>query len=556
MGLKKRRRYQAIEPDEILIDAQNLPGFDAGRLEGRIERPIEKNVYRVFLLFVALIGIVFLLQLGKLQVLDAQELRAHADANHLQETVIIAERGSVVDRNGASLALNEPDEELGFSKRHYPYGESAAHLIGYVSYPKRDPNGYWFQEYVDGRFGIEEIFNDRLLGQNGVLIRETTAVGDVLNGSVVRVPQSGHDITLSIDADLQQHVYERLRERAFEVDFIGGSAAIIDIETGELLTLASYPSFDPNILSDGTEEETIAGYSTDERSPYLDRAVAGLYTPGSVVKPFIALAALEEEVIDEHTQILSTGSISIPNPYNPDLETIFRDWRAHGWTDMREAIAVSSDVYFYEIGGGFEEQPGLGIRVIEGWLRDFGFGAPTGSTLRGEAYGVIPTPEWKWETFNEEWFLGNTYHTAIGQYGFQASTLQLARATAALANGGTLVTPTVEVGHAAPEISIAFEDTHLQVVHEGMRQAVTSGTAQALNLPSVSVAAKTGTAEVGREKEFINSLIVGFFPYENPKYAFAVIMERAPAGTTAGSPLVMQQVFQWMAENRPEMLVD
>lgn len=554
MRIRRKKRYREIEPDEILIDAQNLPGFDSTRLEGRIERPIENTTFRNFLLAALAIGAIFLFQLAKLQIVDADNLRARAEANHLSESIIISERGFITDRSGKALALNEWHEELGFSVREYPLGEAASHVVGYVSYPKKDDNGFWFQDTSHGLAGIEAFFDSALRGENGAEIRETTASGEVVSGSTVRFPIEGQQITLSLDAQLQQTLYEAIRERSEDAGFVGGSGIIMDIETGELYALASYPSFDPEVVSTGAPQETIAEYVQSKRAPFLDRAISGLYTPGSVVKPFVALAALEEGVISPEKSIYSSGSITIPNQYDPSRPNIFRDWKAHGWTNMREAIAVSSDVYFYAVGGGFEDQEGLGISTIEKYMRLFGLAETTGIPLEGEAEGVIPTPEWKAGTFNgERWYLGNTFHTAIGQYGFQVTALQLTRATAAVANGGVLIDPSIIANEEGETKALNLDDEHLQVIKEGMLQAVTDGTAAALNVPGVTVAGKTGTAEVGREKELINSLIVGFFPYENPQYAFTIVMERAPAGTLQGAPAAMQTVLEWIVSNRPEM---
>ena len=557
MRVRRKKKYQAIEPDEILIDAQNLPGFDATRLEGRIERPIEQTAYRNFIIIIAFIFLIFLIQLVKLQIFDAAALQARAEANRLHETLIIAERGRIVDRFGAPLALNDPHAERGYAERSYPLGAAASHVVGYVSYPKKDPNGYWFQTALEGVFGIEAFSNRALAGENGVEIKETNATGEVVSGSVVRTPESGSELQLSLDAALQQKLFDLLQERTHEAGFVGGSGVVMDIHTGEVYALASYPSFDPAVLSSGESPETVETYLQDTRAPFLDRALSGLYTPGSVVKPFIAVAALEERIISPDKALLSTGSISVPNQYNPELFSVFRDWKAHGWVNLRQALAVSSDVYFYEIGGGFEDQQGLGISAIEAYMRAFGFGAPTGIALAGEESGIIPNPAWKAETFNgERWFLGNTYHTAIGQYGFQVTALQLVRAVAALANGGLLVTPTLEEGAPAHAEPLGFSSGNLNIVKEGMRLAVTGGTAGALNLAGVSVAAKTGTAEVGARKEFINSLVTGFFPYENPRFAFVVVMERGKAGTTAGAPLVMSELLTWLQTERPRMLAE
>lgn len=565
MRIKRTRQYREVEPDEILIDAQNLPGFDSTRLEGRIERPIEPKIFRNFLFALLALGAAFTLQLAKLQIVDADALRERAEANRLVQSVLIAERGYITDRNGEPLALNEWHEESGFSVRRYPLGEAAAHVVGYVSYPKRDDNGYWFQENSEGLAGVEAFFDGPLRGENGVELRETSAVGEAVSGSIVRTPHDGEEVTLALDAGLQQALYDAITVRAEESGFIGGSGVIMDVHTGELYALASYPSFDPEVLSSGTPSDVIAGYVADSRAPFLDRAISGLYTPGSVVKPIVALAALEEHIIDPDTQLYSSGAITVPNPYDPSRPSVFRDWKAHGWVDMRDAIAVSSDVYFYAIGGGLtgdtaadarvDSQAGLGISAIETYMRLFGIAGTTGVPLEGEATGVIPTPSWKADTFDgEPWFLGNTYHTSIGQYGFQVTAIQLVRAVAALANGGTLVNPSLVAHRAGTRTALGVADANLAVVREGMHQAVEEGTALAINLPTVTAGAKTGTAEVGVDKEFINSLIVGFFPYEAPRFAFAVVMERAKAGTASGAPAAMRSVLEWIVSERPHMV--
>lgn len=554
-GTNGGRRYEAIEPDEILIDAQNLPAYDTARLEGKIERPIGGKTVSRFLILAALISTVFLVRVFILQVVNYDALSARAEANRLRHSIVLAERGIITDRRGELLAGNATGAEPERAERTYPLGAAAAHVVGYVSYPKRDPNGYWVQDATLGVFGVEQWFDDALRGANGLEIEESDASGQTVSGAVVRAAETGKDIALSLDNGLQKALYEELKTRVSASGWRGGAGAVMDIETGELLALSSYPSFDPTVMSDGRPDEEVTSYLSDERSPFLDRPVSGLYTPGSVVKPFIAVAALEENVITPEKKILSTGSISIPNPYAPDTPSVFRDWRAHGLVNMRDALAVSSDVYFYEVGGGYEDQQGLGIARIEAYLKKFGFGEITGVPVSGEKDGVIPNPEWKAENFDgERWLVGNTYHTAIGQYGFQTTLLQLVRGVSAIANGGLLVTPTLVLGSGNAGVPVGVSDTNLAVVREGMREAVLRGTAQAVNVAGVTVAAKTGTAEIGALKESTNSLIIGFFPYEKPRYAFAVVMEKAKAGTLEGAPSVMRKVFGWIVANRPEMI--
>jgi penicillin-binding protein 2 len=294
------------------------------------------------------------------------------------------------------------------------------------------------------------------------------------------------------------------------------------------------------------------------------------------VKPMLAFAALSEGIITPEKQIESTGQLKVPNPYKPGEFTIFKDWKAHGFTDMRESIAVSSDVYFYEIGGGFPGQKGLGIDNIDKYSRMFGFGDSLDGNFFSGNKGVIPTPDWKKKNFDGDiWRLGDTYNTAIGQYGFQISPIQAVRAIATLANGGTLLTPTLlsektkqellarsESSAADSDISPSeYTAIHAQnskipvgqqswydVVREGMRQTVASsyGTMKGLNLPFVKVAGKSGTAQLGVAKKQINSWAVGFFPSDAPRYAFAVLLERGPSDATEGGTAAMVLWLNWM----------
>jgi penicillin-binding protein 2 len=270
---------------------------------------------------------------------------------------------------------------------------------------------------------------------------------------------------------------------------------------------------------------------------------------------------LNENIISPTKQILSTGALVIPNPYNPKEKTVFKDWMAHGWVDMRRAIAESSDEYFYQVGGGYQDQKGLGILNIEKYAMMFGLSQPTGIELENEAFGAIPSPEWKAKTFNgEAWRLGDTYHTSIGQYGVQVTPIQMARVAAAVANDGVLVKPTIlrveatTTGPIGTRLPIPLAD--FKIVQEGMRMGVSDpkGTGHGLNNPVVNIASKTGTAELGVSKERVNSWVMGFWPYENPKYSFVVVMEKGSRHNTIGGVFVMRTVFDWMTANLPEYL--
>ncbi len=223
---------------------------------------------------------------------------------------------------------------------------------------------------------------------------------------------------------------------------------------------------------------------------------------------------------------------------------------------MAEAIAVSSDIYFYAIGGGFQDQKGLGIANIEKYTRMFGIAQKTGVDLPGEKEGMIPNPDWKLKNFKGDiWRVGDTYHTSIGQYGFQSTPMEMTRATASLVNGGKLLTPHFLLNDTEKEKQftlVDIEEGHFEVARDGMRQAVTYGTVVSLNVPYVDVAAKTGTAQIGVAKNRVNSSVIGFFPYENPKYVFTIMMESGPSVNSVNATYVMRQLLDWMSVNTPE----
>ncbi len=545
-----------LDPDEIFLDSKNLQNFDRQQFEGRIEKSIPKINLTLLRSIFFLLVIIFGVRLFYLQIEKGEAYLARSENNTLDKIILFADRGIIYDRNGRELAWNERDLELNdVPKRAYlPSGFS--HVLGYVSYPTRDKSGKFWQTEFEGKDGLEKVYNDRLKGENGYKIVETDALGKIYSENTINTPVRGEDIYTSIDSRIQEELYKIIEKTANENSFTGGAGIILDVRTGEVITSTSFPEYNSEVLSLGKETAQIKGYINDNRRFFLDRAISGLYAPGSIVKPFVALGALIEDIISPTKEILSTGSISIPNPYFPDQPTIFKDWKAHGWTDMGEAIAVSSDVYFYSIGGGFEDQKGLGIANIEKYIRMFGIGQKTGIDLPDEKEGVIPNPEWKAKNFKGEiWRIGDTFNTSIGQYGFQVTPMEMARAVSAIANRGTLITPHFIKNDTEKEKIISTVDVaseYFDIVSDGMRQAVTYGTAVALNVPYVEIAAKTGTAQVGISKSRVNSSVIGFFPYQNPKYAFIVLMESGPSGGTVNATFVMRQLVDWMSQNTPE----
>ena len=545
----KRKKNTQIDPDEIFLDSSNLPGFDTQQFEGRIEKPIAKNTIFFVAWFFLLVIIIFSIKLFSLQIINGESYLARSENNRLRHSVIFTERGVIYDRNGIEMAwntVNEKDED--FAKREYIDKPGSSLLLGYIGYPLKDKQGNYYETKITGKDGIEKVFDEKLKGQNGLKIVETDALMNIKSELVIHSPKKGENITLTVDSDLQSFLYQSMNDLAEKVGFSGGAGVIMDVENGEILALSSYPEYDSNIMTNSDDNNKIAEYIFDKKNPFLNRVTGGLYTPGSIVKPFMALGALNEKIISPYKQILSTGSISLPHPYFPDKKSVFTDWKAHGWVDMRRALAVSSNIYFYEIGGGFEDQKGLGIENINKYMKIFGFGSSTGIQTVGELVGTIPNPEWKAKVFNgEDWRVGDTYFTSIGQYGFQVTPIQAVRAVASIANGGKILQPTlIKDGNIKVISEIEISKDKFDIVKGGMRDAVLEGTAQGLNVDFVNVAAKTGTAELGVSKKMVNSWVVGFFPYERPKYAFAVIMERGPRKNMIGGLYIMRQVLEWM----------
>jgi penicillin-binding protein 2 len=550
---RRRKKYRDFElaPDEIFLDSSNQPDFNTNQLEGRLEKPLPRASYYGIGIAVVLVFLTLTAQAANLEIVKGAQYALQSERNRLRPQVVFAERGAILDRNGVPLVSNK-EEADGTVTRVYE-SPGFAHLLGYVSYPKKDSSGNYYDTDITGLAGVEAAFNDTLAGKNGTLLTEEDARGHVQSQGTVQPAVNGKPVTLSIDARAQRAFYNSIKELADKTPFQGGAAVLMDITTGEVHALVSYPEYDPNILSAGQPADVIASYATNSRQPYLDRAISGLYTPGSIVKPIEASGALTDKIISPDKVIYTNGSISVPNPYDPAHPSIFRDWKNLGPLDIRHAVAWSSDVFFYTIGGGFGDQKGLGISRLEYWYKTFGYTSKTGIELSNEASGIIPSPEWKKKTFDDDWRLGDTYHTAIGQYGTQITLLEAARSIGAVANGGKLMKPTILKGTEPSGASIPVDPGALQIVREGMRLGATEGTSVGLNdLSFVQLAGKTGTAQLGVHNEYYNMWAVGFWPYNNPKYVYVVLMDHGPAGTAVGAVYVTHQALQALHQTAPE----
>ncbi len=538
---RTKQRDSEIAPDEIFLDASNVSDFDRLRFEGRIEKPLTYGTFLLVAGILVCIMVALAIRTWNLQITNGAAFAAESANNSLDTRMLFAPRGVMSDLFGVIVAENIEKED-GSVRRNYPV-PSLGHIIGYVSFPKKDAKGIYYDTKQTGIAGLEAQYDSILAGKNGQLLTETDAHGRIRSEGVMVPAESGKTLQLSIDASLQRLFAQAIEDTAKRKNFIAGAGVIMDVETGAVRAIVSYPSYDPNVMASGGPLDVIAGYSKDPGRPFIDHAVQGVYAPGSIVKPLIASGALTDGIITPDTIMDDPGFLSLPDPYNPGKAFIFKSWKPLGVVDVRKAIAWSSDVFFYTVGGGFKSQKGLGIDRLAYWYQQFGMGSVTGIDVPGEASGLIPTPAWKRATFNESWYLGDTYFTAIGQYSVQVTPIQMVRATAAIANGGKLFTPTLFAGQTPKYTLVPVASSALKVVQEGMRQTVTEALAGAINLPYVNVAAKTGTAETGVRNQYDNSWVIGYFPYENPRYAFTVVLERGPAGTGSQAVNVMRDLF-------------
>ncbi len=573
---KNKKRSGEINPEDIFLDSSNLAGLDIDRQEGTFNKPISQFMEYLPAMIVFIVFSFFVYRLYIIQIRDYSIYKEKADNNRYNTNIILANRGEIFDRNGKILAENIVSSTSDIIKREYIRDEGFSNLLGYISYPKKDNlNNYWQDNYI-GKDGIELIYQDILSGVNGKQIVEKDVKREVESQNLIVKPISGTNLNLTIDAVIQKKLFDSMKKVVEERSFTSATGIIIDVNNGEILAITNYPEYNNNLMTNasGTEDnKKINKLLKDKRTPFLNRAVSGLFTPGSVVKPFMAYAALNEKIITPEKELLSVGQIVIPNIYGgPD--TIFRDWKVHGYINVVRAIAVSSDEYFYQVGGGYKDQTGLGISKIDEYAKLFGFTSRTGIDLPNEEIGIIPTPEWKRINFiDSEWRLGDTYHTSIGQYGFQITPVELVRYIASIANGGILITPHLFLSASStntdyffetiqkyntkiwPKIDLNLNEYALKYIKQGMREVVLqNGTVPQLNILGLGVAAKSGTAELGVVKGKVNSLMTGYFPYNNPKYAFAVVVENGPVGGTSAGAQVIKPILEYISQNKEKYI--
>ncbi len=438
------------------------------------------------------------------------------------------------------------------SKRAYARGNLAAHLLGYVGEVSRrelEQSADYRQGDIIGKFGVEKTWDAALRGRSGGRQLEVNAGGKHL-ATIEEVPaQTGHSLVLTIDLDLQQEAEDALGGRP-------GAVVALDVSTGEVLALASAPTFDPNVFARGIRDEEWHALRDDQLHPLTNRAIQGQYPPASTFKLISAAAALSEGVVTPDTRVYCPGSLRVAGRR-------FRCWRqrGHGSVDLHRALAESCDVYFYQIGRQ------LGIQTLADYARRFGLDEPLGIGLAYEAGGIMPDPAWKQRQIGGPWYLGETISVVIGQGYVTATPLQIAAVAAAVANGGTVYRPYLvrqviatdgrlvksQTPHIVRQTGIAAE--HLQVITDGMIDVVHQayGTGKRAQTPSVRVAGKTGTAQAisgrGGSSQQVprhfrdHAWFVAFAPADAPQIAVVCLLEHAGVGGGKAAAPVAQKVL-------------
>ncbi|TEU24835.1 MAG: penicillin-binding protein 2 [Gammaproteobacteria bacterium] len=592
-----------------------------------LENKIFSNRMLMAFLFILIITLVLVLRLYNLQISNHDYYAEEAIGNQMRTLPITPTRGKIFDRNGQIIATNQlsykltltPEKTKNIAKtllslkqlnfideddiklfhknrsrykkfhniplkhklseqqvaeflvsnrfigvdvepyfhRIYPNNDSSVHVAGYVSrMNKKDKAFYDKKNYLGtdfvGKVGIEKQYETLLHGTSGKKQIERNVTGRVIDTKIIQAAENGKDLYLSIDLELQRKAESLLEGKR-------GSIVAVDVRNGEVLTLVSTPTYNPNWFVNGISHKNYQLLQTSRDIPQLNRAIQGLYPPGSTVKPMVALAGLEEGVITNHSQTFCPGYYKLPN-----VKRKFNDWKrsGHGVVDVKDSIAQSCDVFFYDLANK------MGIDTLHDNLTLFNFGSKTGIDIPGERGGILPSKSWKKINKDEPWYRGETLNAGIGQGFMTSSPLQLAVATAALANKGHLFQPkllknisssgqTIKEVNKGSSIQIPIKDIHnWEDVIEGMKQTIYApkGSARRLNKGlTYTLAGKTGTAQVfglDAEEEYIaeklderlrdHALFTGFAPIDNPQIAIAIIVENAGSGSSRAAPLARE----------------
>jgi len=421
-------------------------------------------------------------------------------------------------------------------QRVYPLSEQAAHAIGYVGGINEEEKKtfYRWPEAKVGRQGLEKSLEQRLRGEPGLRQLEVNVHGLALRQLDERPSVKGEDLKITMHRELQAYAYATLLERE------SGSAVIMNAQNGEILAIASAPSFDSSIMSQGIGQKAWNELRVSEKWPLLDKSIAGQYPPGSTFKMMTGLTGLETGAFNPQKRVYCPGHFYLGrNRWNC--------WRpgGHGSVDLQAAIAQSCDTYFYTVGHE------VGIEALAKTCHRFGLGQPTGLDIPGEKPGIIPDEEWKRKSYDQPWQGGDTINAAIGQGYVLSTPLQLAVMTAGLVNGGNLLRPRLLQEEKIERIGV--DPAHLNAIRAGMEAAVNlpHGTALGSRIadPDFLMGGKTGTAQVrkitirGQNQNTIpwnqrhHALFIAYAPVENPRYVCAVVVEHGGGGASAAAPV-------------------
>jgi penicillin-binding protein 2 len=422
------------------------------------------------------------------------------------------------------------------TKRDYLDGQKTSQIIGYTGKVSREDlqeDKYYFTTDVVGRLGIEAQYEKFLRGVHGNIFFSKED-----NNFITKDPQPGKTLVLNIDHDLQIKLFDEIFAVLRESGLSRATGIIQDPRTGAVLAMVSFPGFDNNIFSSSVSGADYKRLFENPSKPLFNRAISGQYNPGSTIKPFIGMTALEERIISSGDIVNNDCiSLTVPNPYNPEDAYVFKNWRSEfGPFDLNRAIANSCNVYFFTVGGGHERIRGLGAERIADYFDRGMVDSELGIDIPGETKGFIPTPDWKLREKGEPWYLGDTYNISIGQGDLLVTPLWLNSYVSAIANGGTIFKPEIAgkitdenkqtVKNFDPQSigSLPFSKNTISLMKRAMKETVLTGTAQILKDLPVEAGAKTGTAEVVKGRS-INSLFTVFAPYNDPRISMTVLIE-------------------------------
>lgn len=525
----------------------------AGNIDFRRKKNISNQFFfYIFIVLVMIGSLIIVLRLFHLCIVKGNYYSLLSEENRVREIVIEPARGKIIDRKGFVVAENKPADksvrsDRFFSQRIYQAGEAMAHLIGYRQLADDEDltqdncmNKLSIGDKV-GKKGVEKLFQCKLRGKPGKELIEVDASGKYLRTITMMPPIDGDTIQLAVDLQLQKLAYELIKGKR-------GAVVGIKPQTGEVLVLTASPAYDPQKFED-KDSSTISQYFTVKDKPLFNRATDAAYPPGSVFKPFVALSALEEKKIDSTTLIEDTGSIKA-GPLTFGNWYFLQYGKTEGMVNVVKALQRSNDIFFYKTGEI------MGPEMIRTWADRFGFGEKTNIGLE-EVAGLIPSPFWKMETLKEKWYLGDTYNLSIGQGYLLVTPLQMAVATAAIANDGVLCMPQLlktAKNNQCKKLSVSQKNIFL--VKEGMRAACTTGgtgwplfdfavntdaksavsTASA-SLTKLQTACKTGTAESHAVSGIPHAWFTIYAPSENPEIVLTVLLEEAGQGSDMAAPI-------------------